>query len=810
MKRESYSKKRKRGIFENYPHNNTLPFIDDELLIKRRKENPGVNNEEFMYASILMSLQRGRQTNQPTQNKQFKNDRHRVENAIPESLMRMPPNYMSNQKHIPELEVIYPPSVFENSRYKQLRKDRYNYILNEALRVPSIKNRIKKLFATQQTSNKLEISLTTEETNEVYINAPRKRSLNLRSFLSKHLYGKKVKEGDEHPFQLRCQLKEYNTQIELAIKFKVHTNVADIKEDMLIKDTSDGNKKIVDISDLNWKTLRKKYSGIHFKFVAKVLMHLIKKHDIPFPLPKFNLDEMIDSFKILINEGKIPRVDKRIRQARDYPNFYVRTIKDNKEIDKVDPTIFLSKGKGGRWNFKISFPGGYQKDISTSFSYKEMSTKIRNKLRSGKRLTKPEAKEFLDNCPSILKHISHNYYLIKSIDKRDPGLNATLPFICSFLANTATTNVPAPRVRWKDGLESLLKEVITNPNSLPKKLDSNSFALLFTTTQGFTKPLGPMIVFALIKYCQEKKLFNKDEDIKWFDPFAGWGDRLLAAIAHKNIKHYIATDPSTDMHSTIPQNILAKIAEYCKRKNIHKNINKTSQLSIYESIKRLYFFVAKQIRGDKFTKNIDNFQVTRQQIEKFDISKYHDFNLVFTSPPYWRTEFYSGQDNRKQSHHYETIDEWNKKFLKVAIEKSLKILKTGGILALKIATALGWRAGTGKDKPRFPLFRVIKDHLKGKAKFITCLRSNKHGGLTGDGIYIWKKTSAENSNIITNIATTQQNNSQPPKIHNYENFYNSYSPLFFSGEWGNTCDNNNEEEEEEYSEEDLDGNFFTL
>jgi DNA modification methylase len=63
------------------------------------------------------------------------------------------------------------------------------------------------------------------------------------------------------------------------------------------------------------------------------------------------------------------------------------------------------------------------------------------------------------------------------------------------------------------------------------------------------------------------------------------------------------------------------------------------------------------------------------------------FDVVFTSPPYYRKELYFGQE---QSHEkYQTYDEWREGFLKPLVDKSMLALKVGGSLIINVGDYIG-------------------------------------------------------------------------------------------------------------------------
>lgn len=140
-------------------------------------------------------------------------------------------------------------------------------------------------------------------------------------------------------------------------------------------------------------------------------------------------------------------------------------------------------------------------------------------------------------------------------------------------------------------------------------------------------------VIYLIKY-----LFPDNyHEISWLDPSAGWGSRLLAAMALQ-IKKYRATDPNSCLEP------------------IYKNM--INDLS-----------------------NGGDYKVIRSGFENYKIDDKYD--LVFTSPPFFDFETYS--NNNEQSIKLHTTEEsWTKNFLIPLITRSKAALKPNGYLVLYI------------------------------------------------------------------------------------------------------------------------------
>lgn len=140
-------------------------------------------------------------------------------------------------------------------------------------------------------------------------------------------------------------------------------------------------------------------------------------------------------------------------------------------------------------------------------------------------------------------------------------------------------------------------------------------------------------VVYLIKY-----LFPDNyHDISWLDPSAGWGSRLLGAIALQ-IKKYRATDPNSCLEP-----VYKKMIE---------------QLS-----------------------NGGDYKVIRSGFENYKIDDKYD--LVFTSPPFFDFETYSNNDEQSIKVH-KTEKAWTDNFLVPLIKRGKEALKPNGYLVLYI------------------------------------------------------------------------------------------------------------------------------
>lgn len=139
------------------------------------------------------------------------------------------------------------------------------------------------------------------------------------------------------------------------------------------------------------------------------------------------------------------------------------------------------------------------------------------------------------------------------------------------------------------------------------------------------------------------RLFNAK---KWLDISAGWGDRLIAAIAH-NVELYCGVDPNECLHPGY-SNIINTLVSENKRDN-------------YILIK-------------------DGFETAQLPNTKFD--------LVFSSPPFFDLEVYSKFDNDSLVK-YKSVDKWYNEFLLVSVKKAYDYLENGGHMVLYMGEGIG-------------------------------------------------------------------------------------------------------------------------
>ena len=155
------------------------------------------------------------------------------------------------------------------------------------------------------------------------------------------------------------------------------------------------------------------------------------------------------------------------------------------------------------------------------------------------------------------------------------------------------------------------------------------------------------ILYKNVKLCNNFKIsvalsvLNHFKPKKWLDISAGWGDRLLSAIFY-DVDLYFSCDPNQDLHP-------------CYQKMIKTFVPKKKQ--------------------NQFIIHKTGFEITP--------IPYRDFDIVFSSPPFFDLETYS-KYNDNSLIKYKTSNSWYKNFLLKSLEKAIESLKIGGHIVLYI------------------------------------------------------------------------------------------------------------------------------
>ncbi len=124
----------------------------------------------------------------------------------------------------------------------------------------------------------------------------------------------------------------------------------------------------------------------------------------------------------------------------------------------------------------------------------------------------------------------------------------------------------------------------------------------------------------------------------------GWGDRILGAHVSDSVKKYVGIDP---------------------------NVN-------------LFDGYQKQIDSYNSLGNVKNYELLCGCAEDESLVLNDEFDMIFTSPPYFDKEKYDQSSNQSYIK-YHKFDSWMKDFLFKTIELRTKNLKSGGYLIINIS-----------------------------------------------------------------------------------------------------------------------------
>jgi len=190
-------------------------------------------------------------------------------------------------------------------------------------------------------------------------------------------------------------------------------------------------------------------------------------------------------------------------------------------------------------------------------------------------------------------------------------------------------------------------------------------------------------------------LLRKFKVKRWLDMSAGWGDRLIGAIAAK-VK-YVATDPNI---------------------NLHKNYKKIiDALEPYKKLRSNYILIPSGFENAILPKNLT-------------------YDFIFTSPPFYDKEIYS--DNLDDSLiKYRTLEEWIEKFLLYSIKKGWELLEKNGHYLIYIRDKI-----KGKKLNYVNIMiDYINKEMKGSKYLGQIYFFRKSGIKKPRGIHVWKKIS---------------------------------------------------------------------
>ena len=204
-----------------------------------------------------------------------------------------------------------------------------------------------------------------------------------------------------------------------------------------------------------------------------------------------------------------------------------------------------------------------------------------------------------------------------------------------------------------------------------------------------------------------KSLYNLFEAKDVLDFSMGWGDRL-AGFHASNAESYTGIDPNEEVMKNYPR-----------------------QNELYETYKKTKFIQA--------------------PAEDVDLSD-SEFDMVFTSPPYFHVERYADDETQSWKRYGKDIDVWLGDFLFPVLEKCWNSLKDGGTMIVNIADV--YATDKGQNKSYVSICDPMNDFIKTlpQSEYTGCigLQLNKRPGSNNDKpesknkkiiepMWVWKK-----------------------------------------------------------------------
>ena len=192
------------------------------------------------------------------------------------------------------------------------------------------------------------------------------------------------------------------------------------------------------------------------------------------------------------------------------------------------------------------------------------------------------------------------------------------------------------------------------------------------------------------------KHIDSNETVNIYDPSAGWGGRILGAMAAERSIHYIGTDPNTDNH-----NICAELDGVEKTQSRYEWVadffnDKCLPLAEPPEFGKMYKRELNKLPED-YVEGVRESYRRKNTHHIFNVGSEHignhpDFqqykgklDFVFTSPPYFHREQYS-QDETQSFKAYKTYEDWRDNFLCPTLENAAESLNNDRYLCWNIAS----------------------------------------------------------------------------------------------------------------------------
>lgn len=255
------------------------------------------------------------------------------------------------------------------------------------------------------------------------------------------------------------------------------------------------------------------------------------------------------------------------------------------------------------------------------------------------------------------------------------------------------TGYPSPQKTWETEQYrlTLLKALFSLK---VKEINSATLRNIISLRKYIAAQFRPSVAKAIYEMFEAKTVL---------DFSMGWGDRIAGAHASSCVEKYVGIDPN---------------------KNLFEGYNR--QFRTYDSLNRPL-----------------NKQLICGCAEDPNIVLEDEFDLVFTSPPYFDKEKYDQSENQSYKKH-KGFDAWMDNFLCKAIELRTRNLKSGGHLAININDIY-------TRKKLYQICDRMNDFIASTNQFTYLgaigMRTPKRpmsisadkDGIYGEPIWIWKK-----------------------------------------------------------------------
>ena len=292
------------------------------------------------------------------------------------------------------------------------------------------------------------------------------------------------------------------------------------------------------------------------------------------------------------------------------------------------------------------------------------------------------------------------------------------------------TNIWCPTLKQKLSLDELTDTVYTKGGNkkdnvfmiryyhLSKRLFPSAFQIfrLSLNSQPAVN-FPPLTARLLYEKCTDH--IEQDEPLNIYDPSAGWGGRILGAMASMKRIHYIGTDPNTDNYiDELGKSRYEYVADFFNEHGLETN-------PFWEEEKNTYHVFQE---GSEHIGNHPDFQQYKGKLD-----------LVFTSPPYFDREQYS-DDDAQSFKSYPLYHDWRDNFLRPTLENAYNSLKSDRYLLWNIADIkIGKSTFHPLEQDSIDIIESLGGECKGKLKMLMASmigvdQSNVKNSVAVDGV----------------------------------------------------------------------------